>query len=84
MSGDDITLHEIEDFVSTRVWKAIAEDVLTRALTASESNDILDPQHQSTEISRNQGEIRALKWVVDLPKIIKEEIENKEREKGDR
>jgi len=77
----DITLHEVEAFVQTRMWKQICEDALTRALLLSEDNDILDPIGEPSKISRNQGEIKALKWVVDLPKVIKEEIEEKRGEK---
>jgi hypothetical protein len=72
---------EIEAFVGNKVWKQIVEDALSRGLEASENNDVLDPQTQGTTIARNQGEISALKWIVDLPRIFIEEIEERPKPK---
>jgi hypothetical protein len=76
-------LSEIRDFIERRLWKQIVEDCLARALMASEENDMLDPINDPVKIARNQGEILALKWVVDLPRIIKEEIVTVKKEENE-
>jgi hypothetical protein len=84
MSEMRFDLSEINDFVERRLWKQVAEDCLARALMLSEDNDMLDPIKDPTKIARNQGEIAALKWAVDLPRIIKEEVlTTKKEEKRD-
>lgn len=82
MAENKFDLSEIRDFIERRLWRQIAEDCLARALMASEENDMLDPIQEPVKIARNQGEIIALKWVVDLPRIIKEEMEQNKREEG--
>lgn len=82
----DIEVSEVESFVNNRVWKVIVEDAMTRGLLLSEDNDMLDPLVKASQISINQGEIRALKWVVSLPTILVEEIKEiklEEKEKKD-
>lgn len=79
---------DVDVLVGNKVWKRIVEDVLSRGLMLSEDNDLLDPMAQATVIARNQGEIRAIKWFIDLPRIFKEEIDDtketkKEEEKED-
>ncbi len=83
MAGEEkFDLSEIRDFIERRIWRQIADDCLTRALIASEENDLLDPLQEPVKIARNQGEITALKWVVDLPKVMKEEVEQSKRKEG--
>ena len=71
---------DVDNFIRMEVWKQIVEDVLGRALLLSEDNDVLDPVQNVVVIARNQGEIKALKWIADLPKLYMEEIESKKEE----
>ena len=79
-----VTLSELEFFVQLRMWKVVVEDALSSALIASEENDVLDPIQEPSKISRNQGKIEALKWVVDLPRIMREQLELERREEKEK
>lgn len=70
----DLDESEIEHFANNRVWKQIAEDIMTTALMASEDNDTLDPITEAVIIARNQGKIEAIKRIVDMPRVYTEEI----------
>jgi hypothetical protein len=75
---------DIESLVANKAWKKIVEDAMGRGLILSEDNDLLDPMSQAATIARNQGEIRAIKWFVDLPRIYADElIDKKEEEQKD-
>jgi hypothetical protein len=75
---------DIEALVANKAWKKIVEDTMGRGLILSEDNDLLDPMSQAATIARNQGEIRAVKWFVDLPRIYADElIDKKEEEQKD-
>jgi len=81
----EIGYEEVHNFVNIKVWKQIVEDALSRALMASEENDMMDPLIDATKLARNQGEIKALKWMVDLPRVYEEEIEqDKQNEEKER
>jgi hypothetical protein len=75
-----ISKGDVEAFVANKVWKVVASDALERGLMLSEDNDLLDPMTQAATIARNQGEIKALKWVVDLPRIYTDELIDKKEE----
>ncbi|MFA5378536.1 MAG: hypothetical protein WC455_22470 [Dehalococcoidia bacterium] len=80
----NLEVGEAETFVKTRVWKYLVEDMLAKALAASEENDQLDPLQQAVALARNQGAISALKWVVDMPALYAEHVRQmKEEEKQD-
>ena len=81
--SEEFTEHELKEFVANRIWRGIVESALSKVLMESEENDKLDPMEAPAKIARNQGSISALKWVVDLPKVILEgfkEIEEIEDE----
>jgi len=84
MSDLEFSRSEVEALVANKAWKKIVEDSIGRGLILSEDNDLLDPITQAATIARNQGEIRAVKWFVDLPRIYVDElIEKKEEEQKD-
>jgi hypothetical protein len=66
---------DIEHLIHSQVWKTIAEDAMEKALLASVDLENLDPLKDATQMSRHQGLIEALKWIVDLPRIYAEELE---------
>lgn len=80
----DLELSEIESFVNNRVWKVIVEDALSRALLLSEDNDMLNPLESPYEISVSQGEIKALKWIVSLPSVLAEQVEELKKEEKEK
>jgi hypothetical protein len=81
MSDLEFQKDAVDAFVAGSVWKRIVEDALTRGLLLSEDNDLLDPFAEPSTIAKNQGEIKALKWLVDLPRIYKEELDEQPKPK---
>lgn len=74
----------IEDFVQHPVWKALAEDILTRGLIMAEENDTINPlePREAAILLRNQGGIATCKLVVDWPAEAKREAEEREQDEA--
>lgn len=83
----EIARHEVEEFVQTRVWKAIVKMAIEQTGAASDANNGIDPFKDPTAICRNQGLIEGMGKIIDYPAVLLEQIEyekrNKEEEKED-
>lgn len=83
----EIARHEVEEFVQTRVWKAIVKMAIEQTGAASDANNGIDPFKDPTAICRNQGLIEGMGKIIDYPAVLLEQIEyekrNKEEDKED-
>lgn len=71
----EIARHEVEDFVQTRVWKAIVKMAIEQTGAASDANNGIDPFKDPTAICRNQGLIEGMGKIIDYPAVLLEQIQ---------
>lgn len=72
---EDLSQHEIESFVRSRVWRALVSLAVEQTGNRSEENNVLDPLIQPSRISKNQGFIEGIGWCIDQPAILLESVE---------
>lgn len=78
----DINLRELEHFVDNRVWKIIIQAAIDR--TNDEVNNLMQKNafQEPDAISKSQGCIEGMNFLVDYPAILKEQLEYKQKEEG--
>jgi len=77
--------HEIEDFVKSRMWRAIVATMVSRTSGLMEDNNRLDPFKEPSQICRNQGIIAGIGEIIDLPAVMLEQTEfDKAKEKEEK
>ena len=76
----ELAISDLENFVSNRVWKVIVQTIISRTNEKMEENISIDPFKEPTQIARNQGFVDAMSFIVDLPAVMKEQVEFDNRE----
>lgn len=76
----DISISELENFVQNRIWKLLVQSAIDRTNEKMTANNVIDPFKEPTQLSRNQGFIEAMEFIVDYPAILKEQVEYDQRE----
>lgn len=67
-------MSEVEHFVTSPVWKYMAEEIASIMMQAATENDELDPYKDAAMLCRNQGTIKFGKMILDMPAQLSEEI----------
>lgn len=78
-------MSEVEHFVTSPVWKYMAEEIASIMMQAATENDELDPYKDAAMLCRNQGVIKLGKMILDMPAQLSEEIKllsEKQEEEG--
>lgn len=76
----EISISELENFAENRIWRLIVQAAISRSNEEVEAILMASAFKDPDAISRSQGYISGMNFIIDYPAVLKEQLEYQQQE----